>query len=106
MCTEYDDEAIMERLKDHISSNLDPGTTVSLQWFRTGNYREDDHYGLAIPAMDIPSTNDSRNWNNTQGEPEEYLLTFGEVIVIRPADQLHQEEAETVGNRVLDLQCD
>ncbi|KAG6290348.1 hypothetical protein E4U46_001866 [Claviceps purpurea] len=25
-----DDEAIMERLKDHISSNLDPGTTVSI----------------------------------------------------------------------------
>ncbi|KAG5940687.1 hypothetical protein E4U60_000332 [Claviceps pazoutovae] len=66
-----------------------------LQWFRTGNYREDDHYGLVIPAMDIPSTNDSGNSNNTEGEPEEYPLTFGEVIVIRPADQLH-----------LDLQCD
>ncbi|KAG6215859.1 hypothetical protein E4U34_005418 [Claviceps purpurea] len=78
----------------------------SLQWFRTGNYREDDHYGLVIPTMDIPNTNDSGNSSNTEGEPEEYPLTFGEVIGIHPADQLRQEEAETVGNRDLDLQCD
>ncbi|KAG6284901.1 hypothetical protein E4U46_006451 [Claviceps purpurea] len=77
-----------------------------LQWFRADNYREDDQYGLAIPAMDIPNTNDSGNSNNTEGEPEEYPLTFGEVIGIHPADQLRQEEAETVGNRDLDLQCD
>ncbi|KAG5940325.1 hypothetical protein E4U59_002500 [Claviceps monticola] len=77
-----------------------------LQRFRTGNYREDDHYGLVIPAMGIPNTNDSGNSNNMKGEPEEYPLTFGEVIVIRPADQLRLEEAETVGNRDLDLQCD
>ncbi|KAG6250287.1 hypothetical protein E4U23_001534 [Claviceps purpurea] len=77
-----------------------------LQWFRADNYREDDQYGLVIPAMDIPNTNDSGNSNNTEGEPEEYPLTFGEVIGICPADQLRQKKAETVGNRDLDLQCD
>ncbi|KAG6181047.1 hypothetical protein E4U10_007408 [Claviceps purpurea] len=77
-----------------------------LQWFRADNYREDDQYGLVIPAMDIPNTNDSGNSNNTEGEPEEYPLTFGEVIGICPADQLRQKKAETVGDRDLDLQCD
>ncbi|KAG5994632.1 hypothetical protein E4U52_000956 [Claviceps spartinae] len=61
-----------------------------LQWFRAGNYREYDQCRLVIPAMDMPNTNDSGNLNNGEVEPEEYPLTFGQVIGIGPADQLRE----------------
>ncbi|KAG5991703.1 hypothetical protein E4U52_003412 [Claviceps spartinae] len=75
-----------------------------LEWFRAGNYREDDYCGLINAAKDIPSLVDFGTSNNTSVEPEEYPLTFAEVIGIRPADQHRQEEIETIGNRHLDLQ--
>ncbi|KAG5942832.1 hypothetical protein E4U60_007076 [Claviceps pazoutovae] len=49
--------------------------------------------------MDIPDSNDSGESNNTEVEPKEYPLTFGEVVDVRPADQLRQKEVETTGNR-------
>ncbi|KAG5924901.1 hypothetical protein E4U61_005748 [Claviceps capensis] len=55
----------------------------------------------SYPAMDIPDSNDSGKSNNTEVEPEECPLTCGEVVDIRPADQLRQEEVETTDNRDL-----
>ncbi|KAG6091564.1 hypothetical protein E4U30_006710 [Claviceps sp. LM220 group G6] len=53
--------------------------------------------------MDIPSSVDFGNSNNMSAEPEEYPLTFAEVIGIH---QHRQEEIETIGNRHLDLRYD
>ncbi|KAG6102676.1 hypothetical protein E4U14_006628, partial [Claviceps sp. LM454 group G7] len=80
--------------------SVEPWPMACLEWFRAGNYCEDNHCELTIPAMDIPSSVDFGNSNNMSVEPEEYPLTFAEVIGIH---QHRQEEIETIGNRHLDL---
>ncbi|KAG5986136.1 hypothetical protein E4U52_000556, partial [Claviceps spartinae] len=82
------------------------------RWFASGTNRQNrqnrevEHYSTDIPAMDVPDSNDSGELNDLEVEPEEYPLTFAEVVGIRPADQLRQEQVENLGNRDVDLQCD
>ncbi|KAG6195584.1 hypothetical protein E4U50_000176, partial [Claviceps purpurea] len=79
------------------------------RWLAVGNNRENcetEHYTSVIPAMDMPNSNDSGESDNTEVDPEEPPPSFGEIFGMRPADQLRQQEVETLGNRDVDLRCD